>query len=415
MVGEIISVGTELLLGDILNTNARYLSLQLAELGIDLYYQTVVGDNEDRLTEAIIQAGKRSDIVILTGGLGPTGDDITKETLAKAMAKKLILDKQSESIINDYFISRGISPGKTNIKQAYIPEDAIAIKNDNGTAPGIFLKHNDKMYFCLPGPPNEMKPMFEEQIKPIIQKISSTSIFSRTIKLIGIGESKAAELVQHVIDKQTNPTIAPYAKTSEVHFRITVKENDKEKAIELLNQAEDELRIYLEEYIYTNDDKELNEVIVKLLMDKELTLSVAESCTGGLFSSSIIDVTGASKVFVQGIIAYSYESKNKLLGIRPDVLQSQGAVSEIVVKEMARNIRMISDTDIGISISGIVGPGGGTEHKPVGLIWMAIDYKDNIYTKKILLKGNRNKIRENTTKQALAFLYRVLNKQEEPF
>lgn len=412
MVGEIISVGTELLLGDILNTNARYLSLKLAELGIDLYYQTVVGDNEERLSEAIIQAGKRSDIIILTGGLGPTGDDITKETLAKALGKKLILDKVSENNINDYFTSRGISPGKTNIKQAYIPEDAIALKNDNGTAPGIFLKDNDKLYFCLPGPPNEMKPMFEEQIMPIIQSMSSTSIYSRTIKLIGIGESKAAEIVQHIIDSQINPTIAPYAKTSEVHFRITVKSDNREMATELLDKTEKELRIYLDEYIYSNDEQELNEVIVKLLLDKELTISSAESCTGGLFSSSIISVPGASKVFAQGIVAYSYESKNKLLGIRPDVLQSQGAVSEIVVKEMARNIRMISDTDIGISISGIAGPGGATENKPIGLIWMAVDYKDHIYTEKIMLKGSRNKIRENTTKQALSFLYRILTKKQ---
>jgi nicotinamide-nucleotide amidase len=408
VIAEIICVGTELLLGDILNTNAQYLSRRLADLGVSVYYQTVVGDNENRLIQAINYAKNRSDLIILSGGLGPTSDDITKETVAKALGLPLNMNKDQEKKLKKFFAYRDIPMSNNNLKQAFIPEGAIILNNNNGTAPGVLIESCEKIFIILPGPPNELIPMFEESVVPYIKKSSKDCIVSKTLKLIGIGESTAAELVQNMIDEQTNPSIAPYAKLSEVHFRITARANNTNEALKLIASSEIEMRKQLNKYIYTTDEKELEEIIVELLNTYNQTISVAESCTGGLFASMLVNCPGVSKVFKDGKIVYSNESKIRELGVDKDSIDIYGAVSKQVVKEMALGIKERSQSDIGMAISGIAGPSGGTEDKPVGLVYIAIAYKDQTFIKRLQLNGNRMKVRTNAAKQGLIFLYQVL-------
>lgn len=408
MIAEIICVGTELLLGDILNTNAQYLSRKLAELGVSVYYQSVVGDNEGRLLETINLASIRSDLIILSGGLGPTSDDITKETVAKALDLPLIKDDSQEKKILDFFSSRNYKMTTNNIKQAYIPKDAKVLENNNGTAPGILIEKNNVTYIILPGPPNELIPMFEENVVEYIRKKTSKRIVSRTLKLIGIGESAAAEKIQELIDNQTNPSIAPYAKLSEVHFRLTAKTDTDEEAMQRLNECENKINSILKDFIYTNEHYELEEVIVNQLIDRNLTISLAESCTGGLVASTIVNCPGASSVFKEAIIVYSNESKINLLGVKAETLEEFGAVSEETVREMATNMKDIAKTNIAVSVSGIAGPSGGTSEKPVGLVYICIAYEGKTYVKKLQLLGNRMKVRTNAAKQALIYLYQVM-------
>lgn len=408
MIAEIICVGTELLLGDILNTNAQYLSLRLADLGVSLYYQTVVGDNEERLLQTINHAKDRSDLIILSGGLGPTSDDITKETVAKALNLPLNLNNDQAEKLKQFFEGRNIPMANNNLKQAFIPEGAIILNNNNGTAPGILIESDEKAFVILPGPPNELIPMFEESVLPYIRKQSKDCIVSKTLKLIGIGEGSAAELVQSMIDEQTNPSIAPYAKLAEVHFRITARSSSVEQASKLIHSTELEMRKLLDKYIYTTEEKELEEIIVGMLTTYHKTVSIAESCTGGLLASTLVNCPGVSEVFKEGIIVYSNDSKIKELGVNEDSIDIYGAVSEEVIKEMAIGIKNRAQADVGLAISGIAGPTGGSDEKPVGLVYIAIAYKDETFIKRFQLSGNRMKIRMNAAKQGLIFLYQVL-------
>lgn len=408
MIAEIICVGTELLLGDILNTNAQYLSLRLADLGVSLYYQTVVGDNEERLLQTINHAKDRSDLIILSGGLGPTSDDITKETVAKALNLPLNLNNDQAEKLKQFFEGRNIPMANNNLKQAFIPEGAIILNNNNGTAPGILIESDEKAFVILPGPPNELIPMFEESVLPYIRKQSKDCIVSKTLKLIGIGEGSAAELVQSMIDEQTNPSIAPYAKLAEVHFRITARSSSVEQASKLIHSTELEMRKLLDKYIYTTEEKELEEIIVGMLTTYHKTISIAESCTGGLLASTLVNCPGVSEVFKEGMIVYSNDSKIKELGVNEDSIDIYGAVSEEVIKEMAIGIKNRAQADVGLAISGIAGPTGGSDEKPVGLVYIAIAYKDETFIKRFQLSGNRMKIRMNAAKQGLIFLYQVL-------
>ncbi|PKM50644.1 MAG: competence/damage-inducible protein A [Firmicutes bacterium HGW-Firmicutes-7] len=413
MIAEIICVGTELLLGDILNTNAQYLSARLADLGVSLYYQTVVGDNEDRLIQTINNAKERSDLIILSGGLGPTSDDITKETVAKALNLPLSLNDDQAKKLEQFFLYRNIPMANNNLKQAFMPDGAIILDNNNGTAAGILIESSRKIFIILPGPPNELVPMFEESVVPYLRRNSNDCIVSRTLKLIGIGESSAAELVQSIIDKQTNPSIAPYAKLSEVHFRITARSTSIEQAQHLITATEVEMRKQLDKYIYTTEEKELEEIIVEILSKNNNTIAIAESCTGGLLSSTLINCSGVSEVFKEGLITYSNESKVRELGVDKNVIDLYGAVSKQVVEQMAIGIKNRAKTDIGIAISGIAGPTGGTEEKPVGLVYIAITYKNETFIKKLQLSGNRMKIRTSAAKQGLVFLYQVLKESDD--
>jgi len=410
MICEILSVGTELLLGDILNTNSQYLNRRLADLGISVYFNTTVGDNPQRLKKALEIAFSRSDMVIATGGLGPTKDDLTKEVSAEFFGKKLILHEESLNRIKEFFEKRGLPLTEGNIKQAYIIEGSKVIPNDWGTAPGIIYENNGKIFILLPGPPREMIPMFETYVVPYLLTLSSETIQSKVLRVCGLGESFMEERIKDLIENQTNPTIAPYAKEGEAILRITAKAKSKEEAEKLIEEVEKEIRKRLGDFIYGEGDITLEEVVVKLLIEKGITIAVAESCTGGMISARIVNVPGVSKVFKEGIIAYSNESKIKRLNISEETLKKYGAVSKECALEMARNVALISGADIGLSSTGIAGPEGGTSDKPVGLVYLGLYMNGVKNYKELKLSGDRNRIRLYTTINALDFLRRhILN------
>lgn len=406
MTAEIISVGTEILLGDILNTNARYISRKLAMSGISVYFQTVVGDNEKRLLEAFKQAFDRADIVITTGGLGPTQDDITKETGGKFFG--LEMEKNEDAVKNAAEYFKGRKMPESNKKQGFVPKGAKVFYNRNGTAPGCMIEKNGKMLIMLPGPPSETEPMFEEYVSPILKKISGYTIESKVLRLTGIGESAAAEAVSDIIKKSENPTVAPYAKTNEMIFRISAKGKNKEDAKKMMQPIIDEIYNRLGKYIYGEDDSSIEDAVIKKLSEKNLTAATAESCTGGLIAGKLIGCPGASKVFMDGVVSYSNESKIKRLGVKKETLDKYGAVSEQTAAEMAEGAVKMTAADAGISSTGIAGPDGGTEEKPVGLVYIAVYYKGETTVKKLNLKGSRNKIRDRTVSEALTLLLDVL-------
>ena len=407
MIVELISVGTELLLGNIVNTNAAYLAEQCALLGCSLYRQSVIGDNEGRMEEMIRQAAERSDIVILTGGLGPTKDDLTKEVTARVFGRDLYMDEHSKERIQNFFQRRGIQITDNNWKQAMIPEGAIVLDNDNGTAPGLIIedKERGKTAILLPGPPNEMKPMFEKDVAPYLNSLSPEGIYSKMVKICGIGESTAETMVEDLLDAQTNPTLAPYAKTGEVHFRITAKAANEQAAEVMMQPLLDEMKKRFGNAIFTMDEKvTLEESIVELLKDKGYTLTTAESCTAGKLAGRIMNVSGASAVYNEGYITYANESKEKLLGVKHETLESYGAVSEQTAMEMAVGAAKEAQADVAVSITGIAGPGGGTPEKPVGLVYIGCCVRGHVTVKKFLFTGNRDKNRDSAVVQALTLL-----------
>lgn len=406
MVVELISVGTELLLGNTVNTNASYLAEKCAALGLSLYYQTTVGDNFNRLEETLQVALNRSDVVILTGGLGPTQDDLTKEVAAKVMGKALVEDAHTKDRITEYFNKSQVKIiTENNWKQALIPEGAIVIDNNNGTAPGIIIEENNKSVIMLPGPPNELIPMFMEEIYDYLNKLQPEIIYSQIVKLCGIGESTAETMIQDLISEQSNPTIAPYAKVGEVHLRVTAKARDEEEAKKLIKPVVKELKARFGNNVFSTDENEtLEEAVIKLLTKNELTLTTAESCTGGMLAARLVNVPGVSEVFRQGFITYSNKSKRKILSVQKSTLKKFGAVSEKTAKEMAKGGVFATDSDICVSITGIAGPDGGTEEKPVGLVYIACYINDKVTVKEFHFKGNRAKIREQSVVRALTLL-----------
>ncbi|MBO5082725.1 MAG: competence/damage-inducible protein A [Lachnospiraceae bacterium] len=409
MVVELISVGTELLLGNIVNTNAAYLAEQCANCGLSCFYQTVVGDNEERLQETVKAGLKRSDILILTGGLGPTDDDLTKEVVTKAMKKKLVEDEKAREMIQTYFDNRGMEITENNWKQAMVPEGAIVMYNNNGTAPGLIVESGEKCAILLPGPPNEMKPMFEEYVKDYLKKKNPEVIVSTTVKLCGIGESKVADMIQDMLDNQSNPTIAPYAKTGEVHLRVTAKAADEKSANKLIKPVVKQLKTRLAEYIYTTDENTtLENAIVDLLVANKLTVSTVESCTGGMIAARLINVPGVSDVFKMGHITYSNKAKKKILGVKKRTLEKHTAVSAEVAQEMVKGVEMVSKADVCVSVTGLAGPDGGTAKKPVGLVYIACSVKGNVTVQEYHFNGNRAKIRENATASALTLMRKCI-------
>lgn len=405
MTVEIIAVGTEILLGNIVNTNAAYLAEKCAGLGLSCFHQDVVGDNEERLCETIRTALSRSDILLLTGGLGPTQDDLTKEAAAKVMGKSLYLHEASRDAIKRFFEKRGLEITGNNWKQAMVPEGCIVVENPNGTAPGIIMAENGKHVILMPGPPNELVPMFETSIMPYLSKLQSCVIFSQTVKICGVGESKLETMVKDLIEKQTNPTIATYAKTGEVHLRVTARAENEKEAKKLVKPVVKELKGRFGSNIYTTDDTvTLEKSVVDLLLANHLTVCTVESCTGGLLAARLINVPGVSEVFKAGYITYSNKAKRRLLGVKKNLLIKHGAVSEQVAKEMVRGAALVSKADVTVSVTGIAGPGGGTEEKPVGLVYMACSVCGRVTVKKCQFDGNRAKIRENTVAVALSLM-----------
>ncbi|RDY24677.1 competence/damage-inducible protein A [Romboutsia maritimum] len=401
MKAEIISVGTEILLGDIVNTNSQFLAKELASIGVEVYYQQTVGDNEDRLIKCFEESLKRSDIVITTGGLGPTDDDMTKEVAAKYFNQKLELHNPSWDKINLYFNKINKVPTENNKKQAYFPKDAIILENNNGTAPGAILKKDNKTIIILPGPPREMVAMFNESVKPYLINLTEDVIISKTIKVYGIGESRLEIKLQDILKKQSNPTVALYAKEMAVDIRVTAKAENEDKALSLIKPVIENIKSILKNSIYGEDDETLEDSVAKILVDKNLKIAVAESCTGGMVSSQLINYPGISSIFMEGCVTYSNEAKMERLGVKRETLNKFGAVSEETAIEMAQGVSKTFNTNIGLSTTGIAGPEGGTKDKPVGLVYIGIYINGQTIVKKLNLNGNRQLIRQRATKDIL--------------
>lgn len=417
MVAELISVGTEILLGNIVNTNAAYLAEKCALLGLSLYHQSVVGDNEARMEDTIRRALERSDVVILTGGLGPTKDDLTKEVTAKVFNKKLYEDEHTKKRIMDFFVRnhRNTAITQNNWKQALVPEGAVVIENKNGTAPGLIVigekgsEYEGKRAILIPGPPNECIPMFETQIASYLSELQPEGIYSCMVKVCAIGESKAETMVADLMDTQTNPTLAPYAKTGEVHFRITAKAKDEESAKMLMEPMVEELKKRFGDHIYTTKEEvTLEEAVITMLKERHLTVTTAESCTGGLLSGRLINVPGASSVLNEAHVAYANEAKERILHVPQEILEEFGAVSEETARAMAEGACSVSGADASIVVTGIAGPDGGTLEKPVGLVYIGCTVKGKTKVERFCFTGNRQKNREYAVARGLILLRECL-------
>lgn len=414
MTAEIICVGTELLLGNIVNTNAAFLSEKLAYLGINCYFQTVVGDNRDRLLSVINTALSRADILIFSGGLGPTEDDLTKETVAEALGKKLIRDKWAEQEIADYFALRGRVPTDNNWKQADVIEGCEILYNKNGTAPGIFVSEGEKTVILLPGPPLELKSMFTDSVMPKLQQKCGQVFYSQTVKIVGPGESSVETQILDMLNTQENPTIAPYAKTGEVHLRVTARAKDEKEAREKTAPVVEELYRRFGNAVYTTDaDETLEMALTKLLIKKKYTMTTAESCTGGMIAARMVNAPGVSAVLKSGFITYANEAKEELLGVSHDTLEKFGAVSRETAEEMAEGAVKAAHTDVAVAVTGIAGPDGGTKEKPVGLVYIGVNVRGNVEVREYHFSGSRQKIRESVTAAALTFLREKLLASEE--
>jgi len=405
---EIIAVGTELLLGQIANTNAQIISNALQEIGIDVYFHTCVGDNQERLQSVLETGLRRSDIIVLTGGLGPTKDDLTKETVAACLNLSLKLDKYSLDKIKSYFAKRGRPFTENNYKQALVPEGAIAIENKKGTAPGILLNKDGKIIIMLPGPPREMEPMLRDEVIPYLSKMNSSTIFSKVLKFYGIGESALEEKLEDLISKQTNPTIAPLAKMGEVTIRLTAKAENRMAAEKIIKPVEDEIIKRVGKFLYGYDDDSVEDIVARLLAKFNKTIAIAESCTGGLMAHKLTNIPGISRFFERGVVSYSNRSKEDLLNVNPDTLEKFGAVSEETAKEMAQGIRISSGTDIGVSITGVAGPDGGTPTKPVGLVYIAYSDSNICCAEKHIFIGERADIKEQSVNSAFHLVRKMI-------
>ncbi len=405
MNAEIVCVGTELLLGNILNTNAKYLSEKCAEFGLSLFYQTVVGDNPERLKKVVFQALSRSEVVFFTGGLGPTPDDITKEIVCEALGLNLVVDEKAKENLIERVKAMNCKITENNYKQAMIPEGATVLYNHNGTAPGLIIEKNEKIAILLPGPPKELIPMFEEYLIPYFRHRQGETISSVMVKLSGIGESEAASRIEKLIAESVNPTVAPYAKTNQVHLRITAKGKSEKNCQELIQPILEQIEQELGEYIFTTDENEdLEDVVVKKLMEKHQTVSCAESCTGGLLAGRLINVAGASEVLKESFITYCDEAKHERLGVELEVLEQYSAVSKECASLMAAGVAKVTGSDMGVATTGYAGPDG--EH--VGLVYIAVAYQDQTIVQELNLPFSRNDIREAVVAKALTLMNKIL-------
>lgn len=396
---ELLCVGTELLLGNIVNTNAAFLAEEIAKLGLSSYYQSVVGDNAGRLEESIKLALSRSDIVILCGGLGPTEDDLTKEIASKVAGKQLLMHEESKKRIEDYFKKRDIKLTDNNFKQALIPDGATVLTNNNGTAPGVIIPYEDKFMVLLPGPPGELKPMFYESVVPFLRKISPVIFKSRTVKVVSVGESVAETMIKDMIDAQTNPTIATYAKTGEVHIRVTASGKDEDECESLIKPIIRELKNRFGNNIYTtHDEVSLEKAVVDLLLSGGLKVTTVESCTAGMVASRIVNVPGASDVFKYSLVTYCDEAKHKLAGVKKSTLEKQTAVSRETAEEMVKNLDAPLKSDVCVGVTGYA------DGEDAGHVFIACNVHGRIEVREFHFVGNRLKVRESATTQALVLM-----------
>ncbi len=413
---EIVCVGTELLMGQTVNTNAAYLARELAGAGIPSYRQTVIGDNPERLIGALEDAVSRSDLVVVTGGLGPTEDDITAACTARFLGRELVFDERSAESIRSYFSKTGREMPDSNLKQAMIPFGAAVMPNSKGTAPGVIVEFgkdkqqgDEKIIVLLPGPPYEMKNMFADHVLPYITKKAPIKMRSEYIRLFGIGESAAEDRIRDIIDSTINPTIAPYCSEGECMFRITVTQNGSDDARDarLLEQTVERIRERLGDHIYEIGHRNLPEVVFDRLTGMSSSISFAESCTGGMLGAALTDIPGASAVFKGAVTAYSNDAKVKILGVDPDIIRKYGAVSRETAEAMALSCRKLFDSDLALSVTGVAGPGeSGT--KPAGLVHLCLVSEKGTVFREIRIHRDRNGVRKLAVLNAFDLIRREL-------
>lgn len=407
MKTAILSVGTEILFGQIVNTNTVYLSQQMNMLGFDVMYHYTVGDNPKRVEEMIDLAFQDCDLILTTGGLGPTQDDLTKEVACKALDDTLVMMDDVLEEITKYFKTLGREMTENNKKQAIMPSRATVFHNDAGTAPGFALEKDGKYIICMPGPPREMKRMFQKSVVPFLQSMIDGALYYRQIRFFGIGESMLETQLLDLIDNQTDPTLATYAKEGECSLRIASKRATEEEAEHAVDEMLEKVKERVGHYIYSCDDEELAQVVADRLMEQGLTLSSAESCTGGMFASTMTDIPGISQCFDRGLVTYSNQAKMEELGVSAGTLEKFGAVSEETALEMVEGLKRVSGSDVCISVTGIAGPGGGSEEKPVGLVYIGFSYGDKKICKKVQMRNvNRSWNRHYTLLCMLNVIYR---------
>jgi nicotinamide-nucleotide amidase len=408
---EIIAVGSELLLGQIVNTNARFLSQQLAELGVDVFFHTVVGDNPQRLEQALKVADSRANIIILTGGLGPTKDDLTKETISKHLHTGLTFDQKALDSIEEYFNRTNRVMTENNKKQALVLENSEVLPNDHGMAPGMLLKRGQNIYILLPGPPKEMEPMFLSYGRHTLLKQldKKEKIISRVLRFFGIGEAQLETEILDLIDSQTNPTIAPLASDGEVTLRLTAKHHDESEAERLLDGVESQIRNRVGTFLYGYNDTSLINEVSGLLKLKGLTIACAESLTGGRFQEQLTTIPGAGHLLKGGVVCYTNEAKISLVNVSADTIKEYGAISESCARELAENIANRLNSDVGISFTGVAGP-DESEGKPVGTVFIGISVKgQSTIVEKLDLAGSRDAIRTRTVKYGCYYLLKHLS------
>lgn len=391
MKTAILTVGTEILFGQIVNTNAAWLSQELNNLGYDVMYHYSVGDNPKRLEELIHFAFHDVDMIITTGGLGPTQDDLTKEIIAKTMGDTIVQHPECLEDLYALFAKRGYEMTENNLKQANMPSTAIPLKNDAGTAPGFWLEKDGKIIVAMPGPPREMTNMFTKEVKPRLEKMQDSVIHYRILRSFGLGESKMETVLLPLINGQTDPTIATYAKEGECSLRIASKRPTLDEAKVAVDEMMEKTLEIIGDYVYSCDDEELIDVVAKLLLEKNITVSCAESCTGGLFAGALTETPGISKIFERGIVTYSNRAKMEELGVKAETLDKFGAVSPETAREMAAGLQEKTGSDLCISVTGIAGPDGGSEEKPVGLVYIGIAYNGEVSAVKALHRNINRK------------------------
>jgi len=409
---ELLSVGTELLLGEIVDTNAAYLAEKLSELGINVFHKTTVGDNAERLAAALRISLARADVVLATGGLGPTEDDVTAAAIAQVAEVGLVEDEAAAEKIRSFARERGLKLLDTLLKQARVPEGAQVVPNPVGTAPGFILAWGSKAVIALPGVPSEMTAMAEQSVLPYLARRASSEgasvIVSRVLRLAGIGESQAEAEIADLIRAQTNPTIAPLAKSREVHLRVAARAADRAAAEAMIAPVEAEIRRRLGDHVYGADGEVLEAVLGRMLREAGLTLGVAESCTGGLIGHRLTDIPGSSDYFLSSLVTYSNEAKIALLGVPEETIRQHGAVSAETARAMAEGVRKACRSDVGLSVTGIAGPTGGTPEKPVGLTYVGIAGAGPAAVEEHRLRGGRGMVKERAAQAALYLLYRTL-------
>ncbi len=409
MRASIIAVGTELLFGQTVNTNAAYISKELQDLSVDVMYHYTVGDNPQRLKETIELALRDCDLIVTTGGLGPTQDDLTKEVVCETFGINLILDEKHLVWMREHFKKLGREMTKNNEKQCYVPEEGIVLNNDRGTAPGFIIEKEGKMAIALPGPPREMKNMFQTGARPILEEKQENVLYYKVVRTIGIGESALETNILDIIENSGNSTIATYAKEGECTLRVASKMPTKEEAIIEVDKTIKRIDDRIGKFIYSLDDQDLKDVVINKLLERNITVSVAESCTGGKFAATLVEIDGISQIFDRGLVTYSNKSKVEELGVKEETLEKFGAVSEETAREMVEGLREKAKSDLCISVTGIAGPEGGTEEKPVGTVHMAATYKGMTHHKEILLiNTGRNGIRNNATLQMFNLVNKVI-------